>query len=1000
MHRTEVIALQSSDIAFFFGGIWTLSGEHARPAVADDGPRDMQFVNGETTLHRPKLNAALLCAASIFTLTVGAHAQDAADVETVTVTGSRVISDSTMSPTPLTVVSSDQLMATTPSDIPTGLNKLPVFSGSHSPTTTDNASSNRTGNVLNLRNFGAQRTLVLFDGHRVTPSNADGTVDVDTLPQMLMSRVDVVTGGASAVYGSDAVTGVVNFVLDKTFTGFKTQGNAGISNFGDGASYQLGAAAGTSLFGGRGHIEGSVRHYHADTIHMNSRPWGRSDWVITGSGSAANPYVNTPNARHGVYPFTGLIKCAGTVANPCLANGQQFINNGVIGPYNPGVTTGTANVPMGGDGGYSTKSSLSAMVNNDEAFGRVSYDLDDTTNVYVQGIAAQAYNYFTFQNNFIPTGSVPNTFYKNNPFLPPDAQALLAGGTGNTFSISKFIDQPGTGFVTRSIDRNLSLTVGAQGKLLDRYDWDLFYTHGESRVKVDDPRNQNNQKAYAAQDAVLNSSGNPVCYVSTTANAGLYPGCVPMNLFGPSSLKPDQYNYFIEDTNFIISQVMDNVGGSVSGEVFELPAGPVKAAVSGEYRNLAYSVLSNAPPATVDCTGLRLCNSGTSLYQGNVSASQPESLGSVWEFAVEADVPLLKDLPLVQSLSANLAGRYTDYSNSGPVQTWKIGMDYHVNDTLRFRGTTSIDIRAPTLNDLFSPVQVTHGGFVDQHTVPVTASTVLTQTQGNPGLVPEVARTYTAGAVLTPSFLPGLSLSVDYYSITLKNVIGSISGGNSSIQQLCEASGGTSPYCGLYIRPLPFSDRTPANYPTTVLNQQLNTALNQTEGWDFEVNYGFELEDVLDGLPGHVNLRALVNDQPFNNVVAYPGAPTVRAVVPKARATTFIDYSVDEWAFHLQHRWLSGFDRSAQPGVIFYAEPRGRNVNYFDLNVERFFDFDDSSFSTYLSVQNLFDKKPPVQPNNTSTPGLYPGGIGSTNGNAYGLDVIGRYFTIGFRASL
>lgn len=947
-------------------------------------------------MNQPRITAALLCAASILSLTCAARAQDAAQqTEEVVVTGSRVISDAINAPTPLTVISTQQLAATSPGTIPEGLNKLPVFAGGKNPTTTDNASANRAGNVLNLRNFGSQRTLILLDGHRVTPSNADGTVNVDTLPMMLMQRVDVVTGGASAVYGSDAVTGVVNFVLDKRFTGFKVEGNAGLSNYGDGASWQLGVAGGTELLGGRGHFLGSLRHYHLDTIHMNDRPWGRADWVITGLGTAASPYVDTPNARHQTYPFTGLISCAGTTANPCRANGQQFTSNGVIGPFNPGITTGTNGVPSGGDGGYSTKSSLQSMVNTDESFARVSYDLNDTTTAYVQGMAAQAYNYFTFQNNFIPVGSVPNTFFKTNPFLPAAAQSLLAGGTANTFQVTKFIDQPGTGFITRGISTNLSLSAGLTGTVAG-YDWNLNYTHGYSRTKVNNPRNQNNQKAYAAQDAVLNAAGNPVCYVSTTPFANLYPGCVPMNIFGPSALTPDQYDYFVEETGFVISQTMDNVGGSISGELFDLPAGPVRAALSGEYRSLVYNVNSNAPPMTVDCTGLRLCNAATQMYQGNVSASQPDSTQNVWEIAAEANVPLLKEIPLIQEFSLNVAGRYTEYSTSGPVQTWKIGLNYHVDDNIRFRATNSIDIRAPTLNDLYSPVQITSGGFVDIHTGNI-AATVRQQTRGNPNLVPEVARTYTAGVVLTPTFIPGFSLSVDYYQIALKNTIGAVGGGQASIQQLCEASNGTSPYCSLYVRPLPFSDRSAANFPTLVLTQQLNTALNKTEGWDIELNYGFELSDVWEGAPGSLDLRTLITDQPYNITVSYPGAPTLRTAVPKARITSFIDYSVDDWGIHLQHRWLSGFDRSTQPGVVIFAQPRGRDVNYFDLNLERKMDFFGGDMSAYLSVQNMFNKKPPIEPTNTSTPGLYPGGIGSTNGNAYGLDVVGRYFTIGFR---
>ena len=165
--------------------------------------------------------------------------------ESIIVTGSRVISDAGNSPTPVTMVSAKQLRDTTPSNLADGLNKLPIFQGSQTIGRPGDGSQNFSSNTLNLRNFGVQRTLVLLDGHRATPSNSDGSVDIDTLPQMLVSRVDIVTGGACAVYGSDAVTGVVNFVLDKKFTGLKTDFNAGISTYGDAASYNLGVAGGS-----------------------------------------------------------------------------------------------------------------------------------------------------------------------------------------------------------------------------------------------------------------------------------------------------------------------------------------------------------------------------------------------------------------------------------------------------------------------------------------------------------------------------------------------------------------------------------------------------------------------------------------------------------------------------------------------------------------------------------------------------------------------------------
>ena len=213
-----------------------------------------------------KIKYWLACGAALVALPHAAVAQTTAaaspGVESVVVTGSRVISDAANSPTPLTIISADDLKATTPTNIPDGLNKLPIFQGSQSIGRPGDGTHNFSSNTLDLRNFGAQRTLVLLDGHRATPSNDDGTVDADTLPQMLISRVDITTGGASAVYGSDAVTGVVNFVLNKKFDGLKFDVNSGISTYADAMSYNLGAAGGTDLFGGRGHFEASVEYRH------------------------------------------------------------------------------------------------------------------------------------------------------------------------------------------------------------------------------------------------------------------------------------------------------------------------------------------------------------------------------------------------------------------------------------------------------------------------------------------------------------------------------------------------------------------------------------------------------------------------------------------------------------------------------------------------------------------------------------------------------------------
>jgi iron complex outermembrane receptor protein len=952
-----------------------------------------------------KLGVSLLCAASVVALSSAARAQSADPIatESVVVTGSRIITNSANSPTPLTVITTEQMQATTPSSVPDALNKLPVFQGSKSTRSNNNASQNDAGNTLNLRNFGANRTLVLFDGHRVSPTNADGTVDVDTLPQMLMQRVDVVTGGASAVYGSDAVTGVVNFVLDKKFSGVKFNVNSGISSYGDAASYQAGVAAGTDVLGGRGHVEGSLRHFHSDGINdETSRPEGRNVWLLTGAGTAANPFVDTPHAALTAYSFGGKITCT----NCGTLNNAQFVQNGVVGPFNAGTPTGTNGVNSGGDGAHTTVSMATVFLNTDEAFGRFGYDLDDTTSVYVQASAAQSSDKGPFQNNNVYTGTAPNTFLSSNPFLPASVSAQM---NNPTFNLAEYITAPGVvGFQTNALNSNMQVTAGADGTVWDKYKWDVFYTHGQSRLKVDDPTNQNNAKMTAAEDAVVGPDGKIACYVSTTASANLYPGCVPLNPFGPTAVTQDAWKYFTQDTYFISTNSLDDVGGSVSGEIFEGWAGPIKAAVSAEMRWSSLTIVSNALPTQfVDCTGLRttapgstapLCNTSTKsptpLWQGNVAANLATVSNNVWEFAGEVGVPLVKDVPLIQSLTMDVAGRYTDYSTSGVAQTWKIGLDWHINDDLRVRGTNSVDIRAPTLSDLFASRQLTHVGYNDQHTN--LNSVTLTATQGNPALVPEVARTYTAGIVFTPSIVPGLTASVDYYKIQLKNAITTISPVSTITQGICESSGGTSPFCALYMRPGPFSDHSQTNYPSEIDSETLNAAVNRTEGWDIELDYAFDPKSIIESLPGSVNLRMLANIQPVLSTLSFPGAPLTLSAISKGHVTSFVTYALDDWQFSLQDRWLSGFPRATQFGQV-YTAPRGKSVNYVDINIDRKFLVDDAVLDGYLSVQNIANTRPPIVPTNQANPGIYFLGI---QGSSVGYDVVGTYFTIGIRANL
>ena len=933
-------------------------------------------------------------------------ATDATPMETVVVTGSRVISNAASSPTPLTEVSTEELKLTTPTTIPDGLNKLPVFSGSTTQRQAGGVQRNATGNVLNLRNFGVARTLVLLDGHRVAPSNVDGTVDIDTLPQMLVSQIDIVTGGASAVYGSDAVTGVVNFVLDKNFNGVKADVSAGIAGLGIGANYQVNVAAGSDILDGRGHVEASIRHYHQDEVKMFDLPYGPELWAQTGTGtSAASPITSIRDGRQANISFTGYIANCGA---GCTAANQQFVAPGVLGPFTPGTPSLTNGIQIGGDGGYGNHGTALGRLRTNEFFGRFSYDFDSKTSAYVNFSIAEANNKWTFANNGLIFN--PNTFFKDNPYLTAATQAALNTGTGNTFVLREtFGDAPG--YYAVAVNRNINMTAGVQGELMGSYHWDLYYTHGENRLSVPLHNNMDSQKLLASMDAVTNSSGQIVCY-DTTAAAGAaanaaYAGCIPMNPFGPNTLSEGAFQYITTTTTWHQTNVLDDVGATISGEIFNLPAGPVKAALSGEWRNLSAVITSNGSPSErADCTGLRLCVPGTSRYVGTTMAPMPTQSMDVLEFAGEVDIPILKDIPWVRKLSVNLAGRYTDYSTSGSVETWKIGLDYHLGSSLRFRGTTSVDIRAPTLNDLYGPVQTSLSGFTDIHTNPPNgySSTVMfQQSGGNPDLVPEVARTYTAGFVLTPRSIPNLTFSVDYYQINMKNAISTVTGNSVIVQNLCEASNGTSPYCALFVRPLPFSDHTVNNFPTLVRSMSLNGAATKVSGTDFEANYRFNLDDLIDGAPGSIMLRELVSWQPVNESQTLPGQPFTQGPLPglsgapttgsKTRSTTFLTYSVGSWSFVLQNSWFSAWKKQSNNQTIYFTTPNVGEYNVVDLGVTKTFTLDNSTIDVYLTVQNVTNRYGPVYPTNSQNPGFaYP--------VPPNYPVLGRFFTLGVRGDL
>ncbi len=921
-------------------------------------------------------------------------------IETITVTGSRLITNGNDAPTPLTVVSVADLQLTTPSDVPDALNKLPVFMGSRSPRTTGGANQNWAGNVLSLRNFGSTRTLILLNGNRVATTDHAGNTDVNTLPSDLMERVDVVTGGASAVYGTDAVTGVVNFVINSKYNGFKVSGQGGISSYGDDASWKVSMVGGMDILGGRGHAEFSLNHYNSDGIStMMTRPNGSNMYTMPGNGTAANPFhlisdSRLPNYTPGGYISTGV-----------LAN-KFFCANGQLCPFAHGGASGTANDEIGGDGGYGGEAApgvnanpwLVASLKNTQFFGRFDYDVTKYIHSYVQFSATQSTSFNVyFPNNYVMK------YAADNAYLPASAKTQLDAAGQTTFTMGRSI-QNQVGGDSNAYTSGMTVTWGLDGTLFDDYKWDFHYTHANNDLNESSPYNINFQKLAAASDAVINpATGGAVCRVSLT-NPTLYPGCIALDAFGPTATTNSAFNYITEDTVWKAKNTMDDLGANISGTVADLWAGPLKMAMSAEWHRMALEIDSKYDPVKkIDCTGISalVCDPTKAVFN-NVNAPLHEVSEDVTEVAAEMDLPLLKGLPFAQEVDFNGAARYARYSVSGDAITWKLGLVWNVSDELLFRGTQSRDIRAPTLNNMFAPISANVSAFNDYLTG-VTGNLTL-QSMGNRNLKPEVAQTVTAGAVYRPDWLHGFSISADWYQIIIRNAISSVSGGSTSAEKQCIASGGTSPFCPLVIRPYPITNTSAANFPTMVLSEALNISKTSTHGIDLELNYGTDLANWFDSLAGTLNMRLMAAYQPSLLSQSIPGAVITNAAGAAgsmggggaAKRLTFVaNYSLGDVTVNLMERWHSAERQNSDPTLIFAAS-NVPSIAYTDLNLSYKFKLrdhdEDQSAEWFLSVENLFNQKPHIwmSISNSSAQGYsYP----ATSDE----DVIGRYFTMGVR---
>lgn len=931
----------------------------------------------------------------------GAFAQDGATGDRIVVTGSRIVRDGSTAPTPVTAVQAQVLEQSAPSNLPDALNKLPQFNNSDSAATgaTFRAGQNLSGNYLNLRSLGSPRLLVLVDGQRMTPTNQSNAVDLNLLPQMLVERVDVVTGGVSAVYGSDAVTGVVNFVLDTDFEGVKGVAQAGVSSYGDAFSHRYGVAAGTSI-GDRIHVVGSYNHYDNNGVgSLYDRPWSHDAPTFTGAGTTSSPIRETPNPRF-------LYISDGGAIDGGIFDEMTFRPDGTLRDFIHGLPSGRSIVEIGGDGvkfgnEESGTQSLIGALETDRVFGRVGIDLTDSIEFYAQGMWGRS---FIFANSAPPnqrsgTSSRRLTIFADNPFLLPEIAQALDDAGEESFVLSKMMNDQGT--TNQRIESDFyMLSTGLNGEIPDTsWTWGISFAKGRSEYNLASYE-FNSQRMYAAIDAVRDpDTGNIVCGV-TLRNPGFLDDCQPMNVIGFDNFSQESKDFAWGDSTSRIINEMEYVNVGIQGELFDLPAGPVSVAFGGEYRTQSLDQTSNSNPFALDdpdvradyFEGIRGVSPTAAIWQvtniGLASGTQ-----EVKEVYGEVLIPVFQGATFAEDLNLNLAGRMTDYKTSGTVWTYKLGGSWTPVDGFRIRASYSRDIRAPSLFELFSEGRVVQSGITDPHTN--FTSVLLTQSGGNENLDPEFGKTLTVGFVLQPNAVPGLTAIVDAYSIKIDGAIRT----TNAVDQLniCEASNGTDPVCDLIERPLPYSDRTPANFPIRILNVPLNLASLETRGVDVEVGYTFSLDDLIPAIGGDLDLRAYVTYLDSYTTQGDSSSPVVERAgyedengLPKWSGMLRQTLSTGRFSAAFSERFTGSYRQDLD--TIYSPESLAIAPNqvYVDVNLAYQLGANDEA-ELFFNVQNLFDNEPPLTNESSSGANL----VAPTNRSMY--DAMGRYLTGGVR---
>lgn len=955
---------------------------------------------------------------------VSSSAENNAEVDEaaapIVVTGSRIQQRADYNtPNPVVAVTAETLQQAGNIQIVETLAQNPALINSVSAARTSgsNADFGAVGvQLLNLRGLGSNRTLTLVNGRRhVSSLSGSAAVDVNSIPTDLIESVDVLTGGASAIYGADGVSGVVNFRLKRNFEGLTASGQIGISGEGDAGQRYGSVTVGRNFADGRGNVALSYEFREIDRVSSFARDFTGDPQKTFGLVRNQADFPDNPNVPDRV-PTNNLRYADSSIDGAVdldLDGIPDFTGSGKI--YDRGrLLRSAGGLTQGGD-----STPLAGYQGDLQAYNRVHnvnflahYDFSDAVSFYVEGkyvknrtftLAQPSFDFFTYLT-------------PDNPYL----QARYAGlaDTSNGALISR--DNFDLGVRGERNDREtIRAVAGFEGRISDNARYDISYVFGQTKSNILLTDYRIADRYFAAVDAVRDGSGNIVCRSTispagnidpnnydapaSTFTPGANSGCLPLNLLGDgvrSQAALDWVNADILNRARIRQHVVSGAISGDFGQFFELPGGPVGFAIGGEYRKET----SNFVPDQL-------------LQQGalaDFSLQLPEQGEfDVKEAFAELQVPLLRDMPLAHELSFGAAIRLSDYSTVGKTTTWKVDGTYAPIRDVTFRGTYSEAVRAPNITELFAPrnggfsfisdpcdpVFVTEGtqfraencraaltaaglspaqiAVFNPENDPTATVSLPGFSGGNRNLREETARTWTAGVVVRPSFIPGLVASFDWWDIKLSNAVNT-----PSAQDLAELCVDQPSLDNVFCQSITRSGTT--GYISSYFVQPVNVANFRTAGADFKLNYSFRTEKL-----GSFSIGLVGGYLDRLEFIPTPGAQVdidrEEAYSPKWNATGDITWKMDGVTVNYGISWFSKTRRyeletlAANPDLVdpqyLYFKERWQH------DVQIGFDVADK-FRFYVGGNNIWNQKPDIASSN------------------YPISFVGRYLYAGAKVTL